>query len=263
MYTGTVEVNDIIMDYFTFGRGEKTFVILPGVDCKSLIPAARAVRSAYRAFEEDYTVYAFDRRQNMPDPYPIRQMAQDTAAVMQKLGIRDAHIFGASQGGMIAMCIAIDHPELVHALALGSTACRCGDDGENGTDRWVELAKAGDMTGLTADFIEGLYGEETIAKFKDVFLHLNDNVTEEGLRRFIIMVEAINGFDVYEELPKITCPTLVIGCEGDKILPAENSKKIADKLGCQLYLYGKEYGHAVFDEAPDYKRRLLDFFEST
>ena len=255
MKTGTVEVNDIIMDYFTFGRGEKPFIILPGVDCKSIIPAARAIRAAYRAFEEEYTVYVFDRRKNIPDPYPIRQMAHDTAEAMETLGIRDAYIFGASQGGMIAMCIAIDHPELVHALALGSTACQIDDESDNGTERWIELAKAGDMTGLTADFIEGLYGEETIKKFKDVFLHLNDNVTEEGLRRFIIMVEAINGFDVYEELPKITCPTLVI-----KILPAEHSKKIAEKLGCELYLYGKEYGHAVFDEAPDYKQRLLDFY---
>ena len=263
MQTGTVEVYDIIMDYFTFGKGEKTFVILPGVDCRSVLTAAKSVRAAYRAFEEEYTVYVFDRRKNMPETYPIRQMARDTAAVMEKLGLRDVYLFGASQGGMIAMCIAVDRPELVHALALGSTSCRIGGDPDNGTDRWIGLAKAGDMTALTAAFIDDLYSEETIGKFKDLLLHMNDNVTEEGLRRFIIMTEAINGFDIYDELSGISCPTLVIGCEGDRILPAEHSKTIAERIGCQLYLYGKEYGHAVFDEAPDYKQRLLDFYATT
>ena len=36
--------------------------------------------------------------------------------------------------------------------------------------------------------------------------------------------------------------------------------EIAEKLNCPLYLYGEEYGHCVFDEAPDYKQRIYDFF---
>ncbi|MBQ3286203.1 MAG: alpha/beta hydrolase [Ruminococcus sp.] len=260
METNLVKVGDIEMEYFSFGSGERAFVILPGVDTRSVMLSAMAIQAAYRMFGDEYTVYVFDRRKNMPSPYPVRQMAADTAAVMRELGIKDADIFGASQGGMMAMCIAIDSPELVRSMALGSTAARADDTIIESTERWISLAKSGDMTALTADFIDCLYSQSTIGKYKEFLMHLNDHVSERDIERFIIMTEAIDGFDVFDELDKITCPVLVIGVEGDKVLPCEHSRAIAEKLGCELYLYGEDYGHCAFDEAPDYKQRLLDFF---
>ena len=47
--------------------------------------------------------------------------------------------------------------------------------------------------------------------------------------------------------------------EGDKVVTADASREIADRLGCELYLYPDSYGHCVFDEAPDYKDRILNF----
>ena len=261
--TDSIIVNGIEMDYIRFGRGEKVFVILPGVDTKSILNSAMAIEAGYRIFADDYTVYVFDRRRNMPYDYTIRQMASDTAEVMTALGISGADIFGASQGGMMAMCIAIDHPELVRKLAVGSTSARITPEINEGTDRWIELAESGDMTALTADFIDNLYSEATIGKYRDFLMHLNDQVTQRDIDRFIIQAKALDGFDILDELDKIKCPTLVIGSKGDKLLPAYCSREIADKIGCELYLYGEEYGHCVFDEAPDYKQRLLDFFNKT
>ena len=263
MTSHVVRVNDIEMDYFTFGNGERAFVILPGVDMKSILDAAMAVQSAYRMFGEEYTVYVFDRRRNMPSPYPVRQMAADTAAVMRQIGISGADIFGASQGGMMAMCIAIDAPQLVRRMVLGSTAASSDSSIQEETDRWIALAKSGDRSALTAELVDSLYSERTIGKYRDFLIHMNDYVGEEGIGRFIIMTEAISGFDIADELKKITCPVLVIGSLGDKVLPAACSRLIAEKLGCELYLYGEEYGHCVFDEAPDYKQRILDFFHRT
>ena len=260
METRLVKVNDIEMEYFSFGTGERPFVILPGVDTKSIMVSAKAIASAYRMFGEEYKVYVFDRRKNMPSPYPVRQMAADTAAVMRKIGISDADIFGASQGGMMAMCIAIDTPDLVRKTVLGSTAASVDDNIREGTHRWVALAQSGDMTALTAEFIDCLYSEQTIGKYRELLVHMNDNVSERDIERFIIQTRAIDDFDVFDELDKITCPVLVIGVKGDKVLPCEHSRRMAEKLGCELYLYGNEYGHCVFDEAPDYKQRLLDFF---
>ncbi|MBQ3330870.1 MAG: alpha/beta hydrolase [Ruminococcus sp.] len=260
METNLVQVGEIEMEYFSFGSGQRTFVILPGVDTRSIMVSAMAIQAAYRMFGDEYTVFVFDRRRNMPSPYPVRQMAADTAAVMRALGIKDADIFGASQGGMMALCIAIDSPELVRSMALGSTTARADEEIAKGTERWVALAKSGDMTALTADFIDCLYSETTVGKYRDYLMHLNDHVSERDIGRFIIQCEAIDGFDVFDELDKIACPVLVIGVEGDKVLPCEHSRQIAEKLGCELYLYGEEYGHCAFDEAPDYKQRLLDFF---
>ena len=260
MKTELVRINDIEMEYCTFGSGERTFVILPGVSARSVVHAAMTVEAAYRIFEQDYTVYLFDRRLNMPSPYPVRQMASDTAAVMRALGISDADIFGASQGGMMAMCLGIDHPDLVHKLALGSTCASVDDEVRAGTKRWVKLARSGDITALTEELINCLFSEDTVKKYKSFLLHMNDGMDENDLCRFILQTEAIDDFDVIEELPRITCPALVIGVEGDKVLPPDHSRRIAEKLDCQLFMYGSEYGHCVFDEAPDYKQRLFDFF---
>jgi pimeloyl-ACP methyl ester carboxylesterase len=49
-------------------------------------------------------------------PYTLRDMARDTIALMDVLGIRSAHMVGASMGGMIAQEIAITFPERVRSL---------------------------------------------------------------------------------------------------------------------------------------------------
>lgn len=258
--TDIVRVNGIEMEYFSFGKGKKVFVILPGVSVKSVMLSERAICSAYREFSDEYTVYVFDRRSDMPEGYTVRQMADDTAAVMTALGLGDLHIFGASLGGMIALSLAVYHPELVAKVVLGSTSARHDALG-SASDEWIELAEKGDLSALTASFIESLYSENTLGGYKDLLMHMNDDATERDIENFIIQTKAVHGFDVYDQLDKIKCPVLVIGVEGDKVIPPSESVAIADKIGCELYMYGKEYGHCVFDEAPDYKQRIMDFFD--
>ncbi len=55
------------------------------------------------------------------------------------------------------------------------------------------------------------------------------------------------------------CQTFVIGSEGDRVATAQASNEIARALGCKKYIYDKSFGHAVYDEAPDYKKRCLNF----
>lgn len=49
-------------------------------------------------------------------PYKLRDMAADTTGLMDALGIRSAHIVGASMGGMIAQEMAIHMPDRVRSL---------------------------------------------------------------------------------------------------------------------------------------------------
>ncbi len=49
-------------------------------------------------------------------PYTLDDMARDTVGLMDALGISEAHIVGASMGGMIAQIVAIEHPERVKSL---------------------------------------------------------------------------------------------------------------------------------------------------
>jgi pimeloyl-ACP methyl ester carboxylesterase len=54
----------------------------------------------------------------MDRPLSYEQMADDTAALLGQLNIKNADFFGYSMGGGIALQIAIRHPDLVRKLVL-------------------------------------------------------------------------------------------------------------------------------------------------
>ena len=259
----TADAGERTMNYISFGKGEKSFIILPGISVHSVLGSGEAIAAAYSAFCDDYTIYVFDRANDMPQGYTVRDMAEDTAKAMQSLGIENADIFGASQGGMIELYLAIDHPELVHAMVLGSTLARGNDTISALIDEWIELAENKNETGLLESFADNVYSQATLDAYRDTLISSNLGITDGEYERFIIQAEACKSFDCYDELGSVSCPALVLGSEGDRVVTAQGSKDIAEALGCEIYLYDESYGHGVYDEAPDYRQRCLDFFAST
>ncbi len=258
----TVSAGDMEMEYAVFGSGEKSFVILPGLSVHSVMGSADAIAEAYQDFSEEYTVYVFDRAKDIKSGYTVRDMAGDTAAAMQELNIAEADVFGASQGGMIALYLAIDHPELVHKMILGSTLAKANDTCRQVIGEWIQLAETKDEEGLLASFADNVYSEATLKAYRETLISSNLGISDEEYQRFIILAEACRTFDCSDEISAIQCPVLVLGAEGDRVVTVEGSKQIADALGCEIHLYDDSYGHGVYDEAADYKQRCLDFLRS-
>ncbi len=259
---GTVKTNTFEMDYCRFGSGDKTFVILPGLSVQSVMGAKDAIEDAYSVMKDDFTTYVFDRRKTVPGGYSIADMADDTAEAIKELGLTDIYVFGASQGGMIGMSLAIRHPEIVKKLVLGSTSSHVWPTQRAVVDRWIELAQMKDREGLYQEYGKEIYPPDAYEQCKDMLTEAAASVTDEELERFVILASSIREFNVTDELKKIKCPVLALGVYEDSVLDSDATMEIAENLDYRedfaLYMY-KGFGHAAFDTAPDYKKRMLDF----
>ena len=262
----SVTTESFTMDYFKFGTGPRTLVLIPGLSIQSVMGAANTVEAEYSAKIKDaFTVYVFDRRKEIPDNYSIHEMARDTVAAFKELNLKDICLFGASQGGMIAMVIAIEYPELVNKLVLGSTSSHIKESQSEVLNKWIELARAHDAHTLYQSFAKEIYPPKIYEEYKDYFADVSNSVTTRELDKFVIMAKSILGFDISSDVKKIKCPTLAIGVFEDAVLDSDATMEIAENLDYRpdfkLYMY-IGYGHAAFDTAPDYRDRMYDFLQA-
>ena len=258
----TVTSGSCSMDYFHFGNGPKTLVILPGLSVQSVMKSAAAVAHAYQMFTEDFTVYVFDRRNDLPQSYPINEMANDTYAVMRQLGLQQINLFGASQGGMIALSIAARHPSFVEKLIVGSSSPACSASQYQIVESWVRLAQNGQADALLLSFGAAVYPSEMFQKLRPLVLETAKTVTDEELRRFRILAEGIRSFDITKKLNQIQCPVLAISAKDDGVFGPNAAlfmeQCFSNHSSFSSFVYDG-YGHAAYDTAPDYRARMLRF----
>lgn len=265
MTIDTIEISSGTMDYLKFGQGEEKLVIIPGLSVRSVLRFADAIAEAYELLASEFTIYLLDRKSNPPKGYTLNEMASDTAEAIRALGIRRASVLGASQGGMIALTIAITQPDLVDKLVVCSTSARMEGAALDMLATWIELAKAEDAEGLYLAFGRAIYPSNVFSSMRSALLEEAAKTTSEELRRFVILAESARDFDMLDDLDKIACPVFAIGSKDDGVFGAEPTLQIAERLGNRpdfaLHLYDG-FGHAAYDLAPDFKERVLRFLKS-
>ena len=246
------------MDYIVFGSGTKPLIMIQGLNTRGIRGAALSLAWMYRIFAKDYRVYLFDRRPVVREGITVRDMASDTSAAMDALGITDADVFGVSQGGMIAQYLAIDRPDLVKKLVLAVTLSRTNDTVKQTVGRWIELTERNAMKELIADMAEHMYSDAYVKRYRPFLPLLTVLQKPKDTERFILLAKACLTCDAYESLHRIGCPVFVIGGRQDRVVSGEASAEIAEKLGCDLFLYD-HLGHAAYEEARDFNQRVYDF----
>ena len=261
MKNGRIALDPTEMDYVCFGHGSRNLVVLPGLSDGLTTVRGKALflQAPYKRFLAEYTVYMFSRKNDMPEGYTIRQMAEDQALAMKKLGIRKAAVLGVSQGGMVAQYLAIDFPEMVEKLILAVTAPNANEVAADVVGAWIEMARQGDHVRLMTDTAGKMYSRSYLEKNGKWLPLIARSTKPKSYERFFRNAEAILGFDAREELTKIGCPTLIIAGEDDHTVgneaPSVLHRSIPDS---ELWIY-PGLGHGAYEEAGDFYDRIYRF----
>ena len=261
MKNGRIAIHQTDMYYVRFGHGGKYLVVLPGLSdgLATVKGKALLLKAPYKRFLTEYTVYMFSRKNHMPEGYTIRQMAEDQALAMKKLGIGKAAVLGVSQGGMVAQYLAIDHPEMVEKLILAVTAPNANEVVKDAVGAWIKMAKRKDHVRLMTDTAEKMYSKPYLEKNRKLFPLMARFTKPKSYERFFRNAYAILGFDAREELPKIGCPTLIIAGEDDHTVGNEAPYAIHRSIpDSEIYIY-QGLGHGAFEEAKDFYDRIYRF----
>jgi 3-oxoadipate enol-lactonase len=261
MHTAEVDVDGAVLAAITFGPldGEPV-LLLPGGPGE-----ARSWRYTFPEVaggpqgDHGLRVTTFDRRGvgGSSALEPLRStaaIAVDAVAVGRTLLGDRFHVVGTSVGGMVALQVAIAHPEAVASLTLVATSAggtthtppdqayldnvmSPPDDPDTALRENLALALSPDWPAVHPDRFNQLVAD----------MAASPPVSDAANAA---LVEVFVTHDVSDRLGDITAPTLVVGCEHDLVVPVANSERLAANIpNARLARVGT--GHAIDIEAAD------------
>jgi pimeloyl-ACP methyl ester carboxylesterase len=226
-----------------------------------------------RAFRPYYRVITFDNRgvgrsEGQQRPFTIEVMVNDTLALLDHLGIDQAHILGYSLGGIVAQEIAIGHPERVMKLILASTLARGGatQDVTIGARRALGL-EPGDrrqrveilaLRHIMPSLIELSFNrwEYRLALGLLARLYVR-RIRPEGLAG---QMQAAASANTLDRLDRIEATTLVLTGTGDRLIDPSASKLLASRIPHAELVMIEGGSHAMAIEMRgSFNAAVLDF----
>ena len=181
-------------------------------------------------------------------PFAIADIADDVAALLDRLGVARATVLGMSMGGYAALAFAARHRERLSALVLADTRA-AADSAETRAGRaaaLATLAEAGPAAYLAASLPRLLSPHAPPALI--AYVRARAETRAASLRAGI---EALRDRpDRAGELGAIACPTLVVCGTEDQVTPAAEMKQIASAIAGARFVPIADAGHLSHVEAP-------------
>ncbi|MEE8413759.1 MAG: alpha/beta hydrolase [Dehalococcoidales bacterium] len=256
-----VKVGDIDIYYEIHGKGEP-LVLIPGLG-GNISNFARIIPT----LAENYRVIAMDNRgagqTDKPDiPYTMEMMAEDVAGLLNFVRAEKAHIFGISMGGMIAQHFALEYPQRVTSLILGSTTP--GGPNSVGFEETVNTVNPEQRKNLSPE--EDARAIMSMVYTKK-FINNNPELIEELVAQRVQnppdpvgrerQFQAASAHDTFERLPEIEAPTLVIAGDEDTVVSPENSQILTSRIPNSKLEILKGVGHGFVTEASEDTSRIV------
>ncbi len=198
-------------------------------------------------------------------PFTTADLADDTASLLDSLGIERADVLGAFMGGMVAQELALRHPDRVDRIVLVGTWARPDAKRRLLLRQWRDLARAEASPDL-------MVHERLLWTLQDATLEQTDLIdamvtffTRDGAPLtqdlFARQCEACLAHDTADRLREIRHKTLVICGRHDQLTPLKFHRELADEIP-DAHLVTCAYGaHVVMAEAAEHFNRIvLQFF---
>jgi pimeloyl-ACP methyl ester carboxylesterase len=208
--TGYASVNGLKMYYETYGardEASRPLVLLHGS-----FGAAGTFAEVMRPLIPNRQVIAVDLQAHghtadIDRPLSFEAMADDVAALIERLGIQKADVLGYSLGGGVALQTTIRHPHLVGKLVLISAVCK--------RSGWYPETAAG-MASMNAEAAQRFVGTPMHAAYIEVAPRPEDwPVLATKLGQLLSQ-----DYDWTKDFAAIEAPTLIVAGDADGIRTA-------------------------------------------
>jgi 3-oxoadipate enol-lactonase len=209
-----LRVGDVELYYEVTGQGQPLLFI------HGLGSSGRDWEYQVPFFCQDYQVVVLDvrghgRSDKPSGPYSIPLFAGDVAGLMEGLGIASAHLVGLSLGGMIALQLAADRPDLVRSLVVVNSSpdmvVRTWRQRLEVWQRSIIVPLLG-MKKMAELLGSRLFPKVEQGELRELFVQ---RWQENDPRAYRQTLRAIVGWSVADRLPAIDCPVLVVAGDQD------------------------------------------------
>lgn len=259
-----IEVNGVNVHYKIYGQGEPVFILLHGFGASLF-----SWHEVITPISEYGTVIAYDRpafglterpmEWEGESPYSQDSQVELVIGLMDALDVQQAILVGNSAGGTIAMLTALKYPQRVQSLILVDPAVYAG----GGAPAWVRPLLGTPQMRHVGPLIARQFqtrGTEII----ETAWHDPSKITPEILEGYQkpLQVEnwdkalweltlASRESQLAEQLTEFNLPVLVITGDDDRIVPTEQSIRLASEIPNADLVIIEQSGHLPHEESPD------------
>jgi 3-oxoadipate enol-lactonase len=206
-----------------------------GADHTMWDPQVPALTQRFRVVR--YDTRGHGRSPAVPGDATIDDLADDVIALLDRLGVAQAHVAGLSIGGMTGLRLAVRESQRVASLAVLCSSAYTGNP-QNWRER-AETARTQGTGALAETVVSRWLTPGCAAQHPDLVARLQAMVRAADDEGYAGCCAAIAAMDQRSDLARITAPTLVISGADDPALPPEHQQVIADGIpGAQLLSLG-------------------------
>jgi proline iminopeptidase len=230
-------------------------------------------RPAYSALADIAQIIYLDHRGNgrsedgPRESWNLAQWGDDVRTFCDTVGIANPIVLGASFGGMVALAYATRHPGHASKLVLISTAASGGSYRERRVALFERFGgpEVGALARRRFLEVQGHPDQASLDAWARLAIPLYTRIPRDPdmARRAVNRSEVLqwftrpggesHSFNMFADLHRIQCPTLVLGGEDDPIHPIESQADIAAALPAHLVQFERfaNCRHAVVTDAPE------------